>query len=75
MTSFLNAKKALGKKGLSYKILSHNKSSVNIVDKIDNEIPRNYNFAQNAFQMDDYWKDHTKITKQIDVPVLIITLL
>ncbi|MCD6113123.1 MAG: alpha/beta hydrolase [Bacteroidales bacterium] len=73
MLTFLNAKKVLSAKRMSYKMLSDNKKTVDLLEKIDSKNSSDYDFAQKAFQIDDYWKDYTKITKQIDVPVLIIT--
>ena len=73
MSTFLDAKKAIAANELSYKILSDNKKDVDLVDEIDTKNPSDYDFARKAFQIDDYWKDYAQRTKQIDVPVLIIT--
>lgn len=73
MSTFLSARKALSAKDLNYKMLSDNKNSVDLVDKIDGKNPGDYDFAKNVFQISDYWEDYTKITQQITLPVLIIT--
>ncbi len=73
MSAFVEARTALTEKDLTYKVISDNKGNVDLLDKIDSEKPDNYDFAQNAFQLDDYWKDYTTLTREINVPVLIIT--
>lgn len=73
MSTFIEAKKALSAKKLTYKTLSDRKKSVDALDKIDDKNPSDYDFAQKAFDIGDYWNDYSKITQQIEVPVLIIT--
>ncbi len=72
ISAFQNARKALSENGMSYKMLSDNKKNVDLVNKIDRENPSSYDFAQKAFQIDDYLKDYTEISNQIESPVLII---
>lgn len=73
MATFLKAKHLLSDKKLDYKMLSDNKSSVELVDRIDQQNPSDYDFARHVFQVEDYWKDYTKRTNDIKVPVLVIT--
>lgn len=73
MSTFIRAKSALTDIGLSYKVLSDSKNSVEKVDSIDRLNSRNYDFARKAFQMDEYWQDFTKLSRKIGVPVLVIT--
>lgn len=70
MSTFMQARTALTKRGLAYKMLSDNKENVDLLNKVDSHSPGNNDFAQRAFQIDDYWKDYTTMTNMIDVPVL-----
>jgi len=71
--AFMQAKTALHKKNLDYKILSDNKSLVDYLDSLDNDPKRNNSFARQAFNMPVYFSDFTKETKDVKVPVLVIT--
>ncbi|WP_460766052.1 alpha/beta fold hydrolase [Niabella terrae] len=73
MASFMQAKTALSEKGLDYKTISENKQNVDLLNQIDNASPGNYDFAQNVFQIKDYWEDYSKLTNKVTVPVLVIT--
>jgi Predicted hydrolases or acyltransferases (alpha/beta hydrolase superfamily) len=73
MSTFLKAKKALAQKDLGYKMLSDSKMNVDKVDEIDSQNPSDYDFSKHVFSIDDYWKDYTPMTKQVKLPVLIIT--
>ncbi|WP_416307484.1 alpha/beta fold hydrolase [Neptunicella sp. SCSIO 80796] len=73
MSTFMQARKALSDKGLSYKVLSGQQSSVELVNAIDEKSPSDYDFSKHAFQIDDYWQDYTTITAQIEVPTLVIS--
>lgn len=73
MSTFLKAKKALAQKDLGYKMLSDSKMNVDKVDEIDSQNPSDYDFSRHVFSIDDYWKDYTPMTKQVKLPVLIIT--
>lgn len=72
-SSFLRAKKALGAKGLNYKMLSDNKAHVAEVDKIDAASPSDYGFAKAVFTMPVYWKNYIPLSEKIGTPVLVIT--
>jgi proline iminopeptidase len=65
--------KALGKKGLDYKMLSDHKENIELLNKIDHKNPSTFDFAQKAFSIQEYWKDYTPLTSSIKVPTLIIT--
>ena len=73
MASFMQAKTALSEKGLDSKTISDNKQNVDLLNQIDNTNPGNYEFAQKSFQIKDYWKDYSKLTNKVTIPVLIIT--
>lgn len=72
IASFMQAKMALSEKGLDYKRISDNKQNVDLLNQIDHTNPGNYDFAQKVFQINDYWKDYSKLTNKVTVPVLII---
>lgn len=59
--------------GLIYKLLSDNKHNVDLLNKIDRRNTSNFVFAKKALYIDDYLKDYTKITNEINIPVLVIT--
>ena len=73
MKPFMEAKSLLGKQQLDYKMLSDNKPAVDRLDSIDNCMPRNYTFAQNALGSPVYFRDFTTETQQVKVPVLVIS--
>lgn len=73
LSDFITAKKALGKKGLDYKMLSDRKENIELLNKIDHKNPSTFDFAQKAFSIQEYWKDYTPLTSSIKVPTLIIT--
>jgi len=73
IASFMQAKTALSEKGLDYKTISDNKQHVDLLNQIDHTNPGNYDFAQNIFQIEDYWKDYSTLTNNVMVPVLVIT--
>jgi proline iminopeptidase len=73
LQAFIEAKAQLRKAGLEYKILSNNKAAVDELDRVDNSEERNNSFARAAFNMPFYFGDFTKETKNVKVPVLIIT--
>lgn len=73
LSDFITAKKALGKKGLDYKMLSDRKENIELLNKIDHKNPSTFDFAQKAFSIQEYWKDYTSLTSSIKVPTLIIT--
>lgn len=72
MSTFLKAKHLLTEKKLDYKMLSDNKKSVELVSSVDQQNPSDYDFARHVFKVEDYWKDYTKRTNDIKVPVLVI---
>jgi len=72
-SAFSAARKALADKGLGYKMLSDNKQTVALVEKIDAENPGDYAFAHKVFDINAYWEDYTQITPKITLPVLVIT--
>ncbi|KIC96167.1 alpha/beta hydrolase [Flavihumibacter solisilvae] len=73
MTPFMEAKSLLSKRHLDYKMLSDNKAAVDRLDSIDNCMPRNYTFAQNALSSPVYFRDFTTETQQVKMPVLVIS--
>jgi len=72
ISTFLEAKKALSEKGLSYKMLSDRKTHVDRVDEIDGQNPSDYDFAKHVFSIAEYWQDYTPMTTRVKLPVLII---
>lgn len=73
MSVFLAARNALSEKGLSYKMLSNEKKTVELLDSIDNSYKRSSDFAVHVWDFPMYKEDFTQLTKNIKVPVLIIT--
>ncbi|QIY92315.1 alpha/beta hydrolase [Chryseobacterium gallinarum] len=73
LPDFIKARNELGKQGLDYKMLSGNKSNVELLNKIDSKNPSTFDFAQKAFSIQEYWKDYTPFTQSIKTPVLVIT--
>jgi len=71
MPVFMAAKKAFNERGLEYRMLSDNKSSIERLDAIDSA-PRNYAFARYALGDKVYLQDFTEMTRSIKVPVLVI---
>nr|WP_198999876.1 alpha/beta hydrolase [Flavobacterium sp. ASV13] len=73
LSTFITARNALSKKGLSYKMLSDTKKTINMIDSIDNSYKRTQDFAKHFGDFKIYSEDFTKETKNINIPVLIIT--
>lgn len=73
MAAFMKAKHALSEKGWNYKMLSDHKKNVDLVQKIDDQSPSDYDFAKHVFQQEVYWQDYSQRTSEIKVPVLVIT--
>lgn len=73
MSIFWEARSALSKKGLEYKMLSNNKKTVDLLDSIDNSYNRTRDFAKHVDNYKEYNQDFTSNTKTINVPVLVIT--
>lgn len=73
LSVFSNARAALSEKGLNYKMLSDNKKTVELLDRIDNSDKRSTDFIQHLWDYPLYKDDYTKLTKNIDIPVLVIT--
>ena len=73
LQDFIKAKNALVKKGLDYKMLSDSKKNIELLNTIDHKNPSTFDFAKNAFSIQEYWKDYTPITSSVKNPVLIIT--
>lgn len=70
---FSEARKLLSDKGYDYLLLSDNKLSVEKVDLVDKANPGNYDFQQKMWSMKEYFTDFTQLTKDVTVPVLVIT--
>lgn len=73
MSTFLEARSALSKQGLNYKMLSDNKRTVALLDSIDNSYNRTTDFAKHLGDYKIYSQNFTNDTKGIKVPVLVIT--
>jgi proline iminopeptidase len=73
MPAFFAAKTKLREAQLEYKMLSDNKSTVKKLDNIDRSYARNNAFARKALGMPEYFADFTPGTKNVNVPVLIIS--
>lgn len=73
ISTFKKTQSEFFKRGLIYKLLSDNKHNTDLLNKIDEENPSEFAFAQKALYIADYQKDYTKITYQIKVPVLVIS--
>ncbi|SHM70484.1 alpha/beta fold hydrolase [Chitinophaga sp. CF418] len=73
MPAFFAAKTKLREAQLEYKMLSDNKSTIEKLDTIDKSYPRNNAFASKALGMPEYFADFTPGTKNVNVPVLIIS--
>ena len=71
--TFKKAQSKFVKEGFIYKLLSDTINNVDLLNKIDDENPSKFEFAQKALDISDYQKDYAKITYQIKVPVLIIS--
>lgn len=72
LNTFMHVRQALPE-NLSYKVLSDNEESVQALEKIDEKNHSDCEFAQKAFALPEYWQDFTAVSKNIAVPVLILT--
>ncbi|WP_312994332.1 alpha/beta fold hydrolase [Chryseobacterium flavum] len=73
LSDFIKIKGDLSKKGLDYKMLSDEKQNIDLLNTIDRKNPSTYAFAQKAFSIQEYWEDHTPLTRSVKIPTLIIT--
>lgn len=64
----------LTEKGIWYKLMYRNAYEKNYNDTVDNPIgPQNREFAHAVWNIKDYWKDFTPLTKKITCPVLVMS--
>ena len=70
--TFKKVQSEVAKAGLIYKLLSDNKNNIDLLHKVDKQNPSEFAFARKALTIGDYLKDYSKITNQINLPVLII---
>lgn len=73
MSVFGAARSALSERGLDFKMLSDKKKTVELLDSIDNSYNRSTDFVKHLWDFPEYKEDFTKLTKNIEVPVLVIT--
>ena len=73
MSVFGAAMDELSQRKLSYKMLSDKRSVVEKLDGIDNSFRRTREFSEIVWDLKEYANDFTRDTRNIDVPVLIIT--
>lgn len=73
MSVFGAARAALSEKEIDFKMLSDRKKTVELLDSIDNSYKRSTDFVQHLWDFPEYKKDFTRLTKSIEVPVLVIT--
>lgn len=63
----------LSKKDIWYKLMYRNKYEKEFNDSVTFSVsPLNRDFAMNVWNVDDYWKDFTPLTKNIKCPVLVM---
>ena len=68
-----SAMQELSARKLDYKMLSDDKNAVDMLNSIDNSAKRKRDFAERVWDITEYTNDFTPDTKNINVPVLIIT--
>ena len=73
LKTFWLARHELSERGLDYKMLSDSKKAVDMLDSIDNSYNLRRDFAKHVWDYKSYREDFSKDTKNIKVPVLIIT--
>ncbi|SFI59049.1 proline iminopeptidase [Kaistella treverensis] len=73
MPALSEAMGALNDKGLMYKLLTDSPKNMEILNKIDEKRPEENGFRNNVWSMNEYFGDFTKLTADIDIPVLVIT--
>jgi proline iminopeptidase len=73
MSVFSSAKNKLDSLGLTYKILSDNKSSDDSVNAIDRTNPSSFGFARKVWSIPEYFQDFSLGTDKVLVPVLVIS--
>jgi proline iminopeptidase len=73
LTTFLQARQKLAERGWAYKMLSDNKAVVDVLDRLDQTNPGDYDFAKNVWRHKEYFQDFAPDSKYIRISVLVIT--
>lgn len=73
LSNFVKARKLITEKNLEYTFLTMNKESAEKLDLIDKQKPNQNDFASNVFNYSEYLQNHSELTSDINIPVLIIT--
>lgn len=73
LMEFAKARQRLEAAGLSYRILSDRKESCELLDSIDQDASRQFDFAKKVWSYPVYMEDFSEKSSQVSVPVLIVT--